>query len=547
VIAVPESPVPPTQASKGISLGPAPDRRSVLLAGAAFGAGALAHSARAVPAGVRLARRGQASGTGWTARPGAKPTPADWAALRASLSTHELSLPGEQTYRHDLQLFDPSFDSLRPAGVAYCGGHADVSACLSFVQKFGLPVRARSGGHSYAGWSSVNGGLIVDVTKINHFSLGSSGNISVGTGLDLITLYSKLAAHGRAMPGGSCPTVGIAGLALGGGVGVLSRQYGLTSDNLESVQIVVADGSFLTCDATQNSDLYWACRGGGGGNFGIATTFAIRTQALGELTIFFLTWPWSQAGQVVRGWQSWAPFAADALWSNMHLGAAFGGPPAISVGGTFIGSVAELDQHLAELYRKVGRSPSSASVFSESILNAMLYEAGCSALSVSECTTGPGGQLSRVPFYAKSDFFTQKLSASGVAALLAGIERISSTSGASGGGGSISFDAFGGELNKPKPDATAWVHRDALWLSQYYTQWTYPGNSQLVANQHAWLRQFYRDLHPHASGQAYQNYIDPDLTNWRSAYYGANYARLSSIKQKYDPAKLFSFPQAITF
>jgi hypothetical protein len=118
--------------------------------------------------------------------------------------------------------------------------------------------------------------------------------------------------------------------------------------------------------------------------------------------------------------------------------------------------------------------------------------------------------------------------------------------GAAGGGGALAFDAFGGAVNRVSPSATAFVHRNALFLAQYTTSWNWPGSSGGMANQHAWLRSYYASVHPHASGQAYQNYIDPDLTNWPPAYYGANYARLQQVKRKYDPHRLFNFPQAIT-
>jgi FAD/FMN-containing dehydrogenase len=497
-----------------------PDRRMVLAGGAALGAGALCR-----PFGLR-----------------AGPSPADWRALRRRLSTHALSLPGESSYRKARELFDPRFDRLMPAGIAYCGGHADVSACLAFATKFRLPVRARAGGHSYAGWSSVTGGLVIDVSRINQFTAGS-GTVIVGAGMDLITLYGHLAALGLAVPGGSCPTVGLAGLALGGGVGVLSRQLGLTCDNIQSLRIVTADGSVLTCDSTHHSDLFWACRGGGGGNFGIVTSFTLMTHPLRRLVRFFLQWPWSRASAVVGAWQSWAPTAPDALWSNMHLSAAFGGAPQLSVGGTYLGTLAGARRLLGHLYSKVGSAPSLAIAETRSFLDVMLIEAGClPTTSVRMCKT----QASRVPFFAKSDFFTTRLSASGIAVLVDGIERLAGIAGASGGAGSIAFDAFGGAVNKVAADATAFVHRDALFLAQYYTGWNSPGSPAGVARQHQWLRSYYVDLHPHASGQAYQNYIDPDLSNWRQAYYGANYPRLSAVKAKYDPAGLFTFPQAIT-
>ncbi len=473
-----------------------------------------------------------------------KPTSADWAALTRSLSTGELVRPGERGYRQAKQLFEPQFDALEPAGVAYCATAADVAACLSFVRRFKLPVRARSGGHSYAGWSSVTGGLVIDVSAMNSISTRND-TVRVGAGTDLIHFYAELAARGLAVPGGSCPTVGIAGLALGGGVGVLSRQYGLTCDNMTAVQIVTADGAVLDCDRTHYSDLYWACRGGGGGNFGVATSFTFRTHDLTGLSVFYLSWPWSSAARVTGAWQSWAPNAPDALWSSLHLSADFGGQPSLSVLGTYVGSEADLDAHLDDLFRQAGAGPSVISVSQQSYLDAMLLEANCSAIPLSACHTGPGGQLARVPAFAKSDFFTRPLNKRGIRTLLSGIEMLGAIRGADGGGGSIAFDALGGAVNQVHPAATAFVHRDALFLAQYYTSWNWPGTSRAVANQHRWLQSYYNSLHPHASGQAYQNYIDPDLTDWQQAYYGANYPRLTQVKAKYDPGSLFRFPQSI--
>jgi hypothetical protein len=249
---------------------------------------------------------------------------------------------------------------------------------------------------------------------------------------------------------------------------------------------------------------------------------------------------------VVNAWQAWAPHAPDALWSNMHLSAAPGGSvPVLGAGGTYVGSVAGAQAELNKLFANSG-APSSATLREHSYLDAMLLEAGCSGLTVPQCHTGNGGVLGRVPAYAKSDFFTKPLSASGITALLTGVERMQSTRAAAGGAGSIAFDAFGGAINRVHADATAFVHRNTLFLAQYYTSWRFPGSQSGVGAQRQWLRSFYAALHPHASGQAYQNYIDTDLTNWRQAYYGANYARLSRIKARYDPHQLFHFPQGIT-
>jgi FAD/FMN-containing dehydrogenase len=517
------------------------DRRAFLLrAGAAAGSAAIAASffpAAGAGASVRAAGR-------W--RPGARPpTDADWQALRRELSTAHLVRPGQAGYGQARELYDPRFDSLAPHGIAYCGAAADVSACLSFARRFALPVRARCGGHSYAGWSSVTGGLVVDVSPLNSFSVGS-GTVRVGAGLALIDFYQRLAARGLAVPGGTCATVGIAGLALGGGVGVLSRLYGLTCDNLESLRIVTADGSVLTADAARHSDLYWACRGGGGGNFGVATSFTFRTRPLRHLVLFNLSWPWAQAARVVGGWQSWAPAAPDPLWSAMHLSARPGGSPRIGVSGAYVGTVTAATSLLDQLYAAVGSGPATASVRQETYLDAMLANAGCTGLLVPQCHTRPGGKLPRVPSYAKSDFFSAELSAAAIGVLLTGVEKMAAVRGAAGGLGEIGFDAFGGALNRVPKDATAFVHRNALFDAQYRTLWTSPGTPQGIANQHAWLRSFYAALHPHANGEAYQNYVDPDLASWRQSYYGTNYPRLSAVKARYDPHMLFRFPQAIS-
>src|SRR5450759_1034172 len=223
-------------------------RAFLILAGVAAGATGVSYFLHAAsepdrPAATRAASAGTSASAHASASANAKASRADWQALRRRLSTDELVLPGQAGYTTARQLFDPRFDAVEPAGIAYCGTPQDVSACLAFVRRFGLPVAARSGGHSYGGWSSSTG-LIVDVSRMNTLRVAAGGaTVQVGTGTRLVDFYSGLAARGLAVPGGSCPTVGVAGLTLGGGIGVLSRQYGLTSAHLEAVHVVTADGT----------------------------------------------------------------------------------------------------------------------------------------------------------------------------------------------------------------------------------------------------------------------------------------------------------------
>jgi FAD/FMN-containing dehydrogenase len=524
-------------------------RRTILLGAGLVGAAAVAdgflgHATRGAIVPARDASLVSSTRPVWLATPGSTPSNADWLALQHKLSTGRLVRPGQRDYNSAKQLFDPAYDSLNPAGIAYCAKPADVAACISFVTHFKMAVRVRSGGHSYAGWSSLNNGLIIDVTAMNGLRIGN-GNVTVGSGIRLIDFYAGLSGHGKAVPGGSCPTVGIAGLALGGGIGVLSRIYGLTSDCIQSVDVVTADGSTHTCTANNPySDLYWASRGGGGGNFGVTTSFTFKTFDLTSLYLFSMSWNWASAGRVIGAWQAWAPHTPDALWANMHLSAATGGPPHLGAGGTFVGSRAALDAQISQFIHMVGVSPSSGPfVNPNTYLQAMLAEAGCANLP--SCHLPPAGTVQRSPWYAKSDFFSKPLNSAGISAMLRGIEALRNVHGAAGGNGSISFDALGGAVNRVGPQDTAFVHRNALWVSQYYTAWNWPGTAAGRANQYKWMTSYYNSVHPHADGDAYQNYIDPALKDWQKAYYGVNYNRLQEVKTKYDKGKVFNFPQAI--
>lgn len=537
-------------------------RKFLLLAGLAVGAGIGGVAAVAeVLSGRRPPRAGSPPAVP-RQRPASpvavhrSPGQADWAALRGDLSSGRLVLPADQDYDRVRLLFDPKFDGIRPAAIACCARPAEVGACLAFARKFGVPIATRSGGHSYGGWSTTSG-LVIDVSLMSQVNVdGAARTARVGAGTLLIDLYDRLASAGQAVPGGSCPTVGVAGLALGGGVGVVGRLFGLTCDNVVSVQIVTADGVVREASADSEPDLFWACRGGGGGSFGVVTAFTFRTHPAPDLVLFYLQWPWSAAAAVLAAWQRWAPAGPDELWSNLHLSATPGGGlPQISVGGTVAGQTAQAQELLGRLYAAVGLPPSSAFVQSEPYLTAMLVQAGCSSQSVAQChlpSQNPAGVLGRPPEYAKSDFFTRPLSPAGIKTLLDQVQLMGQVDGAPGAAGGVAFDACGGAINRVGPGETAFVHRDALFLAQYSTTWSPPSGaddagaaSAAVLAQRSWLAAFHAAMRPHASGQAYQNYADPELTNWQRAYYGDNYPRLQRIKVAVDPTDMFRFPQSI--
>ncbi|MEU4718865.1 FAD-binding oxidoreductase [Nonomuraea dietziae] len=447
---------------------------------------------------------------------GGAPAP-DWAALGRGLDGR-LVRPGQVGYDAARRLYNPTFDAIRPRGVAYCATPQDVAECLAFARSERVPVTSRSGGHSYAGWST-GAGLVVDVSRMNTVTY-RAGRATVGAGAKLIDVYDKLIANGVSIPAGTCPTVGIAGLTLGGGLGVVSRTYGLTCDALESVRIVTADGRVLTCDATNHSDLFWACRGGGGGNFGVALSFTFRTHPARDVTVFFLHWPWSRAASVVRAWQAWAPSAPDALWANLHLTRSAGGLD-VQVGGLYLGGRTACAKLLDALV-KVAGAPSSRYTTERSHHAAMMIMAGCSGRTVAQCRRMP-----REAFVASSHLGYAKMTGAAVKELVARVARP--------GGHAVLLDAMGGAISRVRPDATAFPHRQALFSVQYYADGADRG----------WLRGVRGAMEPHLGEHAYVNYIDPDIARWRQAYYGANAARLSAVKAAYDPGRLFRLPQGV--
>jgi hypothetical protein len=460
--------------------------------------------------GARLALAGGSLAVlpAWT-RPAAA-APAPRLAELARTLDGELVIRGAPGYARARVLFDTRYDSVRPLAIAYCLGVEDIQRSLRWARKYGVRIAARSGGHSYGGYSTAEGGLVVDVSRMARIRVNrASGTAAIGAGARLGDVYEKLAQAGVTIPAGSCQTVGIAGLALGGGVGFASRLFGLTCDNVRRLTIVTADGRARSCDAAHDADLFWACRGGGGGNFGVVAGFTFRIHPVGTVTTYRIRWPWTDARAAVAAWQSFAPHAPHGHFSVLVLSSG-GGSPAISSSGQSFGSEAELRALLQPL---LATGAPTVSIRTRSYIEAMHYWAGSS---------------DRSAFAGKSDYALRPLSGAGIATLVRSIEAPV--------GGSVILDSYGGAINRVPRAATAFVHRNALFSFQYLATW--PAGLR-------WLRRTHAAMRPFVSGFAYQNYIDPELAGWQRAYYGSNYARLQQIKRKYDPGNVFRFRQSI--
>jgi FAD/FMN-containing dehydrogenase len=487
------------------------------------------------------------TGTPATRTPASEAEPAtggEWSALAESL-TGSLVRPQSAGYRTDVELFDFRYDHVRPAGIVYCATPDDVARSLAFARDHGLTPTPRAGGHSYAGYST-SSGLVVDVTRMGRVTAPASGSptATIGAGARLIDIYSGLNAAGVSIPGGSCPTVGLAGLALGGGIGVVGRLHGLTADRIASLQVVTADSRTVTASPTSNADLYWACRGGGGGNFGVVTSFEMTTFPTAPVALFTLIWPWAAARQVLPAWQRWMPAMPDELWSTCLLEAqTTRGTPLILVTGVFVGTRPDAASLLARLTAAAG-APASSEITPSAFSQAMYYEGGCAGLTQAAChlpTQVAGGTLTRRPSIAKSDMLTGPLGDAAVGIVVDAVDARQ----ADGLPGAVAYDALGGVISRIAPAATAWSHRDAEFSVQYSVPLTAGAPGGTVTADGRWLSDMYAALRPYVSGQAYQNYIDPDLAGWAHAYYGANLARLEQVRRTWDPDGTFRFAQAI--
>ncbi len=429
-------------------------------------------------------------------------------------------------------VYNRRFEGARPDAVVHAENTADVAAAVRWANRFDVRVVARSGGHSYAGYSSTGDGVVLDLSRLNGIRV-SGGRATVGPGARLIDVQRALTRRGLSVPAGSCPTVGIGGLALGGGHGLAGRRFGLTSDNLVAARVVTADGRVRRADADTNEDLFWACRGGGGGNFGVVTSLTLQTHRARGAAYFFVSWPWSQADEAIAAWQRFAPDAPPALTSILSLGTTGGGgSPRVSALGQYFGGVGALRRLVRPLTRVAGASLSTGS---STYFTMVLRWAGCLDGGFAACK-----RSTRSSFFAKSDYFDRAVGRRGRARMIDWVERRQRTP--SLGSGALLLDAYGGALNRPAPDATAFVHRDMLFSLQYLA---YFNGAAAGRASRRWINGAARALRPHASGEAYQNYIDPDLDGWARAYYGSNLERLREIKRQLDPDFRFRFPQAI--
>jgi FAD/FMN-containing dehydrogenase len=462
---------------------------------------------------------------------------ADEWELLAGLVGGEVIVPGSAEYDTARKPAMARFHEVRPAAIVRCGTPADASAAIRFARGRGMPVSIRCGGHSVAGRSSGEG-IVIDVTPMRSVSVGA-GTATVGAGVRLGDLYEALFAHAVTLPAGCGPSVGIAGLTLGGGIGVLGRTYGLTCDRLRRAQVVLADGSVVECDADHDRDLFWALRGGGGGNFGVVTSLVCETVIAPKTTVFYLRWSIDEAVALIDSWQTWAPIAPEEVDATLRLATAAGtGPAGIELFGAVLAGEAEARERLGRFISDAEQKPVSTSFRQLPYPDAKRY------LNELDQHEAPAGDdtASRGHLFAKSEFFRRRLDRATIEALVRNLSR--ETDGVRSR--EVAFMPWGGAYNRVAPDATAFPHRQELFLVQHLLEVEPEASDADRDSGHSWLTRSWELLHPSGSGGVYPNFPDPELANSGRAYYGDNYIRLRRVKAAYDPDNIFRFHQSLS-
>jgi FAD/FMN-containing dehydrogenase len=425
------------------------------------------------------------------------------------------------------------FDDIRPAAIIRCATADDVGQAVVVARQLELQVAARSGAHCFAGRSSTDG-VVVDLDPMGSVGV-ADGIATVGGGALLGAVYERLDAEGLTVAGGACPTVGVGGLTLGGGLGVLGRTHGLTSDQLVEAEVVLADGRVVVCDGLREPDLFWALRGAGGGQFGIATRFAFRTVPAPELTCFTLAWPWLHAVEAIEGWQAWAPDAADAVAASL-LANVFAEPrePVVSVFGAMLADEAETAATLDELVGRIGVGPTETTLARLPHLAAKRH--------LAEHAPGVEGEASSPPLmHAKSEFFRRPLPRDVIEALVEHLVRDRMP----GQARELDFTPWGGAYSRTPAAATAFAHRSERFLLKHAVVLDAASSSQERGAAGDWLTRSWSLVHPYGAGGVFPNFPDPDLPDPLPAYHGENLGRLMQVKRRYDPDDVFRFPQSI--
>lgn len=440
----------------------------------------------------------------------------------------EILLPHDPMYEEARKIWNATVDK-HPALIARCSSTQDVVSAVNFAREKRVLLAVRGGGHNIAGNAICDDGIVIDLSAMRAVNVDPvTRHATVEGGATLADMDAATQAHGLATPLGINSTTGVAGLTLGGGFGWLSRKFGMTVDNLESAEVVLANGELVQASETSHPDLFWALRGGGG-NFGVVTRFTFRLHPVGpDLLSGLMVYPITEAKSVLRQYREFIAAAPDdlAVWTVLRKAPPLPFLPS-EVHGQAVVVLAMLYAGAPEQGQKIVQPLREFGTLLGEHIGVQPYVNWQKAF---DPLLAPGARN-----YWKSHNFA-KLDDGLFDAVIEYIGTLPSSQC------EIFFGAIGGATTRKPPDFTAYAHRDAKFVMNVHGRWDDPADDKRCV---AWARAFFAASAPFASGGVYVNFLTSDEADRVRTAYGPNYDRLSKIKHKYDPDNLFHMNQNI--
>jgi hypothetical protein len=439
----------------------------------------------------------------------------------------QLILPGDEDYDEACKIYNAMIER-RPGLIARCADVGDVMAAVNFARENDVLVAIRGGGHNGPGLGTCDDGLVIDMSAIKYTRVDpQTRTVQVGGGCTSGDVDHATHAFGLAVPTGVVSTTGVGGLTLGGGHGYLTRKYGLTIDNLLGADMVLADGSFVTVSAEENQDLFWAIRGGGG-NFGVVTEFRFQLHPVHTIVGGPTLWHQEQTTEVMQWFRDFMQEAPEDLYGFLAILMVPPGPPfpeelhmkkMCGVVWCYTGP----EEKAEEVFQPI-RDFGPPAMYG---IQPMPYPALQTAF---DALYPPGLQ-----WYWKGDFVNELTDEAIDLHVKHGYEMPSFHS-------TMHLYPIDCKAHQVGPEETPWEYRQAKWSKVIAGVDPDPANSEAIST---WAKEYWEALHPHSAGGAYVNFMMEEGEERVKATYGANYERLSTIKQKYDPANLFRVNQNI--
>ncbi|WP_144275987.1 FAD-binding oxidoreductase [Gottschalkia acidurici] len=438
--------------------------------------------------------------------------------------TGDIVTPFEPIYNEARQGFNRAIQQY-PLIIVYCKNKRDVSNAVIWSRKHRVPIRIRSGGHNYEGYSNGDCTLVIDISALNSMCIDDYNNrLCVGAGVNNKQLYEFVASKGYPFPGGTCPTVGLSGYALGGGWGLSCRYLGLGCDSLDEIEMVNYEGTVIKANCFVNSDLFWACRGAGGGNYGIIVSMSFRLpKPVNKVTLIEIDYrkvSSEEQKKFLQTWQEWLNTGDRRMTLISRIYNSVNDDLAMLVRGIFYGDPYEAEEMLADFLE-----------LEEAVYN-FEYMTFLEAVTIIGSVYPPFEKFQSVSRFVLKDFSCNEISE------IVGLVKERSQGSVFAG---ISLYALGGRVADVDTNDTAFYYRRAKYIIWLETIWE---KNRYAAENREWINNRFPYIESITTG-SYVNFPYGRLPDYRMEYYGKHVKELIRIKLKYDPENIFSFPQGL--